>query len=76
MLMQLVRDHCGISTRYIWDLPFQETVRRHATKPVATEFGEGEMRAWWRGFRPIRGLDERRIGPNHTFEATMTRGPG
>lgn len=73
ILMRLVCDHRGISRCYIWDLPFDETVRRHATKPVATEFGESEMRAWWRGFQPIRGLDERVIGPDHSFEATRTR---
>jgi adenylate kinase family enzyme len=33
---------------YYFDLPFEETLRRHSTKPNAHEFGEKEMREWWR----------------------------
>ena len=32
---------------YYLDIPFDETLRRHATKPNAHEFGEKEMREWW-----------------------------
>lgn len=32
---------------YYFDLPFVETLARHATKPNAHEFGEKEMREWW-----------------------------
>lgn len=32
---------------YYLDIPFEETLRRHATKPNAHEFGEKEMREWW-----------------------------
>ena len=33
---------------YYYDLPFEETLRRHQTKPKRNEFGEEEMRRWWR----------------------------
>ena len=33
---------------YYFDLPFEETLKRHATKPIAQEWGEAEMRKWWR----------------------------
>lgn len=33
---------------YYFDLPFEETLRRHQTKPNCKEFGEVEMRRWWR----------------------------
>ena len=33
---------------YYYDLPFEETLRRHATKPNCHDFGEPEMRRWWR----------------------------
>lgn len=33
---------------YYFDLSFEETLRRHSTKPNAHEFGEKEMREWWR----------------------------
>lgn len=32
---------------YYFDIPFEETLCRHATKPNANEYGEKEMREWW-----------------------------
>lgn len=32
---------------YYFDIPFEETVRRHRTRDKATEFGTEEMREWW-----------------------------
>ncbi len=33
---------------YYFDLPFEETLKRHQTKPNCHEFGEKEMRRWWK----------------------------
>jgi len=33
---------------YYYDLPFEETLRRHVTKPNCNDFGEADMRRWWR----------------------------
>ena len=33
---------------YYFDLPFEETLKRHQTKPNCNEFGEDAMRRWWR----------------------------
>ncbi len=33
---------------YYYDLPFEETLLRHSTKPNRNDFGEAEMRRWWR----------------------------
>lgn len=32
---------------YYFDLPFEETLKRHQTKPNCHDFGENEMRRWW-----------------------------
>lgn len=32
---------------YYFDLPFEETLKRHQTKPNSHEFGEEAMRRWW-----------------------------
>ena len=32
---------------YYFDLPFEETLKRHQTKPNCNEFGEDAMRRWW-----------------------------
>lgn len=33
---------------WYFDLPFEETLRRHQTKPNRADFGEADMRRWWR----------------------------
>lgn len=46
---------------WYFDLPFEETLRRHQTKPNRADFGEADMREWWNekdyiGFLPERTL--------------------
>ncbi|WP_152364423.1 AAA family ATPase [Microlunatus speluncae] len=72
-LTRLIADHRGVGRSYVWNLTFEETLRRHATKPVANAFGEAEMRTWWRGFQPITGLDEAVITADESLEATTIR---
>lgn len=48
MLEALYRDHQSAARFYYLDVPFEETLRRHASRPQAAEFGEAEMRAWYR----------------------------
>ena len=33
---------------YYFDIPFEETVRRHQTRPNCNDFGEEDMRDWWK----------------------------
>lgn len=33
---------------YYYDLPFEETLARHQTKPNCNEFGAEAMKRWWR----------------------------
>lgn len=33
---------------YYFEISFEETLRRHKTKPNSNEFGEEEMKQWWR----------------------------
>ena len=72
-LLRLVDDHRGTSRCYLYDLSFEETVRRHATKPVADSFGEAELRKWWRGCQPVEGLDEAIVTETETLDSTVTR---
>ena len=46
---------------YYYDIPFEETVKRHQTKEKRFEFGEAEMRHWW------NEKDFIRIIPEHVF---------
>lgn len=47
MLRTLCGDHAGTTVLGFLDVPFDETVRRHATRPQATQFTTDEMAAWW-----------------------------
>lgn len=73
MLRRLVRDHKGRSLAYFWDVPFEETLRRHATKAKAAEFGEAEMRDWWYGAAYVDELDETSIGVEETLDDAIRR---
>jgi predicted kinase len=47
MLEVLHRDHQSVARFYYLDVPLEETLRRHASRPQAAEFGEVEMRTWY-----------------------------
>ena len=50
MLSKLIDSFNGDARVFYLDISFEETLRRHATKPAlkAQEFGEKEMREWWK----------------------------
>jgi AAA domain len=73
MLTALIADHADRCHAYYLDVPWDETLRRHATKPEAAAYGEREMRAWYRerDFLPD-GL-ERVIPASSSLDATVRR---
>ncbi len=48
MLSALCADHRGHTQFVYFDISFDGTLRRHATKPQASQYGAAEMRAWFR----------------------------
>ena len=62
MLHRLLNDFQGEKLIYYFDISFEETVRRHATKPNAREFGVSEMRQWWKDQDVLGVPGEQRIG--------------
>ena len=62
MLRRLLDDFQGEKLIYYFDVSFEETVRRHAIKPNAHEFGESEMRQWWKDQDVLNVPGEQRIG--------------
>lgn len=73
MLTRLAGDHRGSTHAYFWDLPFEETMRRHATRVKTSEFGEADMREWWYGAAHVPALSEERVGVELTLDATVRR---
>ncbi len=70
MLDTLHGDHPGPSRFYYLDVPFEETMRRHATRPQASEFGRAEMRSWYRERDLLPARIERIIPPTSSLNAT------
>jgi hypothetical protein len=71
MLARLRTDHRGLTRCYYLDVPFEETLRRHATKPEAEEYGEAEMRDWYRRLDLLPALGETVVPASSDLDATV-----
>lgn len=58
---------------YAYDLTFDETVRRHAMRPQATDFTEDEMRAWYHSWQPLSFVEEERINASESLGRIVAR---
>ena len=58
---------------YYYDLPFTETLRRHETKPNRADFGEADMRRWWKEKDTIGIIPETVITQESSLEETVER---
>jgi len=47
MVRQLIADHAGPTGVYYFQLPFDETVRRHANRPLSKVVTPEQMRDWY-----------------------------
>jgi hypothetical protein len=76
MLTELIIGHPGPAFAYYLDVPFDETLLRHSSKPQAAEYGEAEMRGWYRERDLLPGGIEHVItaesGLEDTVRAIMT----
>ncbi len=56
---------------YYYDLPFEETLRRHKGRPQAASFGEEDMRAWWLERDMIGTIPEKTITADMRLDETV-----
>ena len=56
---------------YYYDLPFEETLMRHETKPNKSDFGEEDMRRWWKEKDYIGIIPEKIITKDMSFSETV-----
>ncbi|MGC7094395.1 kinase [Amycolatopsis lurida] len=71
MLAELAADHHGRTGIYYLDVSFDESLRRHATRPQAAEFGPEHMREWYRE-RDLLGLPgEQVVPPTSSLQDTV-----
>ncbi len=76
MLQRLVADHRGVSRCYYLDVPFEETLRRHASKPdpqLQAAVTERHLRDWYRERDLLPGGIETVIGADSTLSDTVGR---
>lgn len=62
LLARLVREHRGITRAYYFDVSWEETLRRHAGRPQASEFGAEDMAGWYCP-HDLLGWPEERLVP-------------
>jgi shikimate kinase len=72
MLATLNRDHCGVSRFYYLDVSLDETLRRHATRPQAADFGPDDMREWYK-HRDLLSLVREHVIPETSTQHETTR---
>ena len=58
---------------YYLHVPFEETVARHVTKPIADEVGEAELRDWYRELDLLPGGTETVIFADSALPETVDR---
>ncbi|MEU3854960.1 AAA family ATPase [Streptomyces sp. NPDC029554] len=73
MLAALNAGHRGSTHAYYLDVPFDETLTRHATKPIADEVTETQLRDWYRPRDLLPGGMETVIGADSTLTRTVDR---
>ncbi|HEX4088537.1 MAG TPA: AAA family ATPase [Trebonia sp.] len=73
MLAGLIADYATLARAYYLDVPWAETLRRHASKPQAGEYGESEMRGWFREHDVLPGGLEQVIPASSSLDETVRR---
>ena len=58
---------------YYYDISFEETLARHATKTNKFSFGEIEMRRWWRDKDYIGFIEEISITSDLSIDETVSK---
>ncbi len=56
---------------YYYDISFEETLVRHKSKPNCNEFGETEMKSWWKEKDYLELLSEKRISKEISLEKAV-----
>ncbi len=73
MINELIEEFAGNVRAYYFDLSFDETLSRHATKPNAQDFGEAEMREWWNEKDYLGISSEQKISVEESEEEIVAR---
>jgi predicted kinase len=70
-LRDLIGGRTGNTYAFYLDIPFDETVRRHATRPQVDDFTPDQMRNWYANHDALGIPGEQVIDESSTFEQTV-----
>ena len=73
MLTALVADHAGTTACAYLDVPFDETIRRHATRPQAADFTPEQMADWFTLDDRLCVEEELVVGQESSAEKTVEK---
>ena len=73
MLRQLIADHAGKTAAYYFQIPFDETIRRHSTRPLANVVSEEQMRDWYHAADLLGVPGEQIIEESSSLDDTAKR---
>ena len=73
MLRQLIADHAGVTGVYYFQLSFDETIRRHATRPLAKVVTPEQMRQWYEPCDLLGVPGEQLIDESSSLDETAER---
>lgn len=73
MLARLRTDHRRPTHAYYLHVPFEQTLARHAAKPIANDVGEPQLRDWHRELDLLPGGIETVIGADSTLNEMVDR---
>jgi hypothetical protein len=71
MLAGLLAGHPRRSHCFYLDVPFGQTLERHATRPISAEVGEAQLREWYRPLDLLPGGVETVIPASSTLDETI-----
>ena len=69
---RLITMHPRDNYFYYFNIPFEETLKRHATKEGA-DFNEADMRRWYKENEETGYINEIIVEPTNTFDETVTQ---
>lgn len=71
LFQKAVEDYGTNIHAFYYDLPFEETLRRHETKPNRGEFGAEDMRRWWKEKDYLHIIPEKILTKDVGFSDTV-----
>jgi predicted kinase len=73
VLRKLIADHAGSTKVYYFQLPFDETIRRHSTRPLSKTVDAEMMRGWYQPSDLLGVPGEQLIEATSTLDDSVER---